>query len=828
MVDNNSKLIKVLIVEDEVLVALDLKEELEGFGYLVIGVAASGEEALKLARTHRPNVALLDIVIKGKMDGIEVASVLVRYDIPVIFITAYSDKETLQRAAHATPYGYLTKPYQSREVQAAIEVACYKAGMERRLRESEQWFSSALRCVSDGVIATEPDTSIRFINPAAQNLIDSLSVDVIGKKLGDVLQFSALPSGERPELALTRALRENCAIDMKSYQQLLKKDGVRVFIDESAAPIRDEEGETLGAVCVLRDVGVRIHQEEALRKSEKKFRDIFDLSPLSMALISYAGQFLQVNKALCKLLGYSSEALLAINYESLSLHEDISVENAFLTELLAERMPVVYFEKRYRHKNQTSLIWTRVNVSRLEEDNQSVCYLFQIFDITKSKEAEVHLSRLAYFDQLTGLPNRAYLHTELEKRLIEACRYKFRLAVIFIDLDGFKHINDSLGHAAGDNLLKGIALRLSLILRESDFIGRLGGDEFLLILSHVNDLSFIDRIARNLCKAVAEPIILEGHEVFVTASLGLSLYPEDGQDAQTLIRCADMALYDSKAAGRNRSSFFRPELGKVAMARLEMEIALRKAIELSQFKVEYQPIVNLSDFKISGFEALLRWNSPSGLLAPPAFFPLAESLGLVQSIGQWVLNEACHAAIAWPEHCTLSVNCSALQFLEQNFVAEISQALSDSGLTSDRLTLELTEDILLKGDNAQIKTFAALRELGVRLSIDDYGTGYSSLAYIKRYNPKILKIDQMFVKDLETEPDSAAIVSATIAMAHEMGMTLIAEGVETQEQVRTLRLMGCDQVQGFLFSASVCASEATELALKSIKSPIRERDVYAF
>ena len=725
---------KILILEDEALIALDLKEELEDLGYIITGLTSSGEEALRSAHVNRPDIALIDIVIEGKMDGID--------------------------------------------------------------------------------IAIKTDGRIFFINPAAEKLLGSNRQALTDKKLDDVLVFLQEYPEKKYGLAGAIALSEN-KVTAIQHRTLITKNGENLPVDELAAPMRDAQGLPIGAICVLRNARERLFQESRLSKSEQTFRNVFEFAPLGMALIGINGQFLQVNDSLCRLLGYTKEKLIGMPHEALMLAEDLLIEQSFLSALLTLEKPVVHFEQRYWHHDSARIVWTLVNVSLIEQLDQPLCYLFQILDVTAKKETELQLSQLAYFDQLTGLANRAQLYNELDKRLHEAKQDNIPLALVFIDLDGFKHINDSLGHEAGDTLLKEIAKRLKYCVRESDFASRLGGDEFLLIISHAMQLKTVVDILTKLSALIVCPIKLDSQEVIVTPSIGISLYPEDGQDRETLIRCADMALYDAKAAGKNQFKFFRTELTTIASNRLEMETALRKAVALVEFIVDFQPIVCLKSLSVTGFEALIRWNRPTGLLPPLAFIRLAEEAGLIQAIGLWVLEKACQVANTWPQQYTVNVNCSALQFREFDFVSRVEQALKESGLAPQRLLLELTEDILLHGDNAQIERLTKLRTLGVRLSIDDYGTGYSSLAYIKRYSPESLKIDKMFVDDLDTNANSAAIVSATIMMAHSLGMTVVAEGVERFAQVDLLSRMGCDQAQGFFFSKPLSAVKATELSIKN-------------
>ncbi len=802
----------ILVVEDEVIVAMDLTQHLETMGYTVTGTAVTGEEAIRLARAQRPALVLMDIMLQGPMNGIDAARHIGReLRIPVIFLTALNDAETVRRAAETAPYGYLTKPFQIRELRAAIEVALYKARMEQQLHESEQWFTSTLRCVTDAVIATDPEARVTFLNPAAEALTGWTLEEACGRKAAEILPLVPPGNGAPGDGPAERALREDRVIGIEHGTQLKTRDGKEAPVDDSAAPIRAEDGRLLGAVVVMRDVSDRLRQEERLRTSEERFRHAFELAAVGMALVALDGRFLQVNNSLCQLLGYEPEALLMQNHAQLTYFGDLKCERACLYQLLTGEAPAVQFEKRYLHHHGQAIICTLASVSLLRKQGEPLCYLYQLYDLSERKEAEYQLTQLAYYDPLTGLANRTRLREELGRMLAAAHRHHEPLAVAMIDLDRFKQINDSLGHEAGDELLKTVADRLKSVLRETDCAARLGGDEFVLVLPEVKHTGNIVTVLEKVRVAVSKPIWLGAQEVVVTPSIGVSLYPADGEDPQILLRNADSALFAAKAEGRNRAHFFRSELAKQAAERLELEAALRQALDQRKLYLEYQPILRLDDGTLTAFEALLRWRRDGGTVAPTAFISIAEETGLILPIGAWVLQETCGAAAAWPAPLAVHVNASAQQFREDGFADTVAGALKASGLLPHRLCLELTESVLLQESGRQMERLARLAALGIRLSIDDYGTGYSSLSYIKRYAPQSLKIDALFVRDLENDSNSAAIVSATIAMAHALGLEVVAEGVETGAQAARLRNCECDMAQGHYFSRPVAADEVAAL-----------------
>jgi diguanylate cyclase (GGDEF)-like protein/PAS domain S-box-containing protein len=433
-------------------------------------------------------------------------------------------------------------------------------------------------------------------------------------------------------------------------------------------------------------------------------------------------------------------------------------------------------------------------------------------DVTEHKRTEERIRHMAQHDALTQLPNRALLQDRIEQAVAQARRGRERLALLFIDLDRFKTINDSLGHAAGDRLLQDVAARLRGCTRATDTVARIGGDEFVVLLGRLKEVEAARHVAQKILDALGAPFALEGHALQVTPSIGISVYPDDGADADTLLRNADAAMYHAKQAGRNNCQYFRQEMNDAARARLQLENDLRQAIERAEFSVHYQPQIDLRGGVIVGFEALVRWRHPRrGMVPPQEFIAVAEETGLIRPLGEFVLREACVQARAWRQAgygaLRAAVNCSARQFRDDGILEAVDRALRESGLPASSLDLEITESILLDGTDSVNARFRALRERGVRIAIDDFGTGYSSLSYLKRLSIQQLKIDRSFVRDIGTDPDDAAIVSAIIAIAHTLGLEVVAEGIETPQQLAFLRTAGCDFGQGYLFSAPLPAGE---------------------
>jgi diguanylate cyclase (GGDEF)-like protein len=435
-------------------------------------------------------------------------------------------------------------------------------------------------------------------------------------------------------------------------------------------------------------------------------------------------------------------------------------------------------------------------------------------DITEQRQSEVKIEYMAHHDALTGLANRVLLNERLESALGRRIHREQMVAVHHLDLDKFKAVNDTFGHPVGDKLLKIVADKLSGLVRETDTIARMGGDEFVIVQSPITDPAEATALAQRVIELMSEPFDIDGHQALIGASVGIALGPGDGLRPDKLLRNADLALYRAKGDGRGRFRFFEPTMDLHMKARRIMEQDLRNALLSGEFELLYQPVVNLASNKISGFEALIRWNHPTqGMVAPSAFIPLAEEIGFIVPIGEWVIRQACATAAQWPDNLNVAVNISAVQFRNPGLMQVIVGALAGSGLQPERLEIEITETVLLQNKESTLTILHQLRELGVRIAMADFGTGYSSLTYLQSFAFDKIKIDRCFVKDIAENSGSLNIVRAVAAMANGMGMTATAEGVETQEQLDKITSEGCTEMQGFLFSKPLPAQEIERLFL---------------
>ncbi len=519
-----------------------------------------------------------------------------------------------------------------------------------------------------------------------------------------------------------------------------------------------------------------------------------------------------VSPSIERVLGYKPEEIIGQSVFDYFHPNDLKTKRRLFRRLLDGEAddPVCY---RIRRKDDT-YVWLETVSKPIREPlaRQGREIITVSRDITRRKETEERLLRLANFDSLTRLPNRALFRDRLRRAISRAQRNKTRLALLFLDLDRFKNINDSLGHHAGDQLLRGVAKRLTQNARKGDTVARLGGDEFTVILENIHTPDDASLVANKILELMEPPFRLDGHELVVSPSIGITLYPDDAEDMRSLLKNADTAMYRSKEKGGNRYQFYTEGMNARAYEHLVLESNLRHALERDQFELYFQPQIDLHTHGIIGIEALIRWNHPErGFLSPDKFVPFAEETGLIIPIGEWALNNACLEAKRWQENglppVRIAVNLSMRQFRQKMFVDLVANALSNSELDPHLLELEITESFLAQNVDQATKVLRQLHELGVQLSVDDFGTGYSSLSYLKRFPLNTLKIDQSFVKDLDSGPQGATIAEAIIALGKSLNLNIIAEGVETEEQVFFLKSRGCDRVQGYFVSPPMCASD---------------------
>jgi diguanylate cyclase (GGDEF)-like protein/PAS domain S-box-containing protein len=605
-----------------------------------------------------------------------------------------------------------------------------------------------------------------------------------------------------------------CAVaEFRSFDleyRIVHADGSVRWVWERGTGVIDVEGRAIALEGLIQDITKRKHAETMLREAERRYHGLFDNAIEGIFRTTVEGNYLDANPALAHIYGFESpqELMASLRDIGRQLYVDPQRRQEFM-HIVKARGSVTGFESQVYRKNG-DIIWISEN-SRLVlgEDGRPLSYEGTVEDITERRLYQTRIERQANYDTLTGLANRWLLHDRLEQALLTAASFGTRLAVAFVDLDRFKYINDSLGHHVGDELLKEVAARLLSCVRECDTVARRGGDEFVLLINGHPGPDAVQQIMERMLAAVSRPWIIEQGEFQVSCSIGVALHPEDGEDARTLLKHADSAMYRAKDSGRDNFQFFTRELNTLMTERLEMEGHLRRALERQQFVLAYQPRVDLDSGRIVAAEALLRWRIPKrGTIAPQRFIALAEETGLIVPIGKWVLQTACAQNKAWQDEglppIGVSVNVSARQFRQQeNLVQTVAEVLRATGLEARYLELELTESMVMHDAPQLVAMLDQLKDLGVQIAVDDFGTGYSSLSYLKRFPVDRLKIDRSFVEHIASDPDDATIVRTIIALGHNLGLKVVAEGVESDEQLRFLRSNLCDEAQGFLLGRPV-------------------------
>ena len=634
------------------------------------------------------------------------------------------------------------------------------------------------------------------------------SVDrIFGYSLEEILQQGCwrcyvhpddLPEFDRNITHLEPGQRSECEL------RIFARDGSTHYIRAYSMVADSEDGRhRLYGAC--QNITDRRRAGEALRESEARFRAMADQSADWIWSTDAQGRHTYSNQRGMQILGYAPAELCDVNTATLVHPDDLPLYHEVFAKAVSVRQGWQNVVLRWRHRNGSYRILESSASALFDEAKQLIGFQGVDRDITERKQAEERIEFMAHHDALTGLPNRILLRDRFEHAIAMAQRSRSQVAMLFLDLDNFKRVNDTLGHSVGDQLLLEVVSRLMQCMRESDTISRQGGDEFILLLDEVPDLETVERITAEILASLSEPMELNGHTLNTSCSLGIAIYPEDGSEFDSLLQKADTAMYNAKDAGRNAYRFFDSQMNQQAQEHLLLQNRLHQALSRREFSLHYQPQIETDSGRVLGVEALLRWKNPVlGEVVPARFIPVAEDSGLIVPIGAWVLDEACRQAQAWRQSgwpdLAMSVNLSALQFRRTGLIETVASALKRSALPPHLLELELTESILLQDVENNLDTVRKLKTLGVRLSIDDFGTGYSSLSYLKRFAVDRLKIDRAFVRDISTDPDDAAIVNAVIQLARSLRLGIIAEGVETQAQLAFLREQGCREVQGFLFS----------------------------
>jgi len=682
----------------------------------------------------------------------------------------------------------------------------------RQLSEAVQHLdlqAAALKAAANAIVITDFHGTIMWVNHAFTAMTGYREEEVSGKNP------RLLKSGEQPE-SYYAELWSTISSGRLWKGEIVnrRKDGTTYTEEMTITPvIQDGNAANTHFIAIKQDITERKQAEQALRTSEKRYRLLFERNMAGVFRTTLEGRFLECNHAGARLLGYDSpEEVLALPVAS--FYRTTSDREALLTRLKFEKR-LTNHEMKFRRKNGDSA-WAIGNIS-LDDDDSGACGVIEValIDITDRKAAEKRVQFLAYYDALTGLPNRTLLQDRLAKALAGARRRKDKVALLFLDLDEFKTINDSLGHSAGDLVLQEVAERLKRWAREQDTVARVGGDEFIIVLNSVKDIPDAAVAAGRFMDTMTAEFVVQGHSLGISCSLGISIFPEHGADGEALIKNADAAMYSAKESGRKNFRFFTKDMNAQAVERLALESGMRLALDRKELFLVYQPQMEIATGRIIGLEALLRWQHPDlGLVPPDKFIRIAENSGLIVPIGEWVLRTACVQARKWQDEGLLAVpvavNVSAVQFRQADFCERIGRVLSETGLAPQYLELELTESLLLSNADTRFSVLQDLRAMGLKLAIDDFGTGYSSLSYLKHFPVSKLKIDRSFIRDVAVNPDDAAITTAIISMAKSLSLKVIAEGVEDEAQMSFLRAHQCDEIQGYYFSKPLAVDKVAD------------------
>jgi diguanylate cyclase (GGDEF)-like protein/PAS domain S-box-containing protein len=670
------------------------------------------------------------------------------------------------------------------------------------------------------------DFKFTFLNRSAERMIGMDREQVLGKNLAEVFP----------------ALREPARFAI--YQSVVQT-GEPAFLELTHPPIREEDSTARyhiqvvklqdGIAMTVTDVTLRAQYKEDLTRALSFNNSVVACSPFSIIVTDIAGHITCINPAAEKMLWYKQTDLLGLPYTDLhdpleiqhragelSSQFDLPVDPGYHVFRLTPEMGLTDEREWTYIRKDGSRVPVQLVVSALRDPENSITGFLGIsYDLTEKKRAEEYIFHVAHHDPLTDLPGRTLLRDRLQVFIERAKRSQESLAVLMVDLDNFKRVNDSLGHKAGDTVLCEISRRLKACIRKSDTVARMGGDEFIVLLPDLHSLSDAHEICQKLLAAIAQPIRVGSHDIIVTGSIGIGVFPEC-EDVDALFKGADLAMYTVKARGRNGHEVYTPELAMPGLEQLQMESALRNALDAGEFELVYQPQISFTDQKMLGVEALLRWNSPTfGSVEPNTFVPIAEEIGLIVPIGEWVLIEACREIAALQNRlgveCCVAVNISPRQFQRKDFPATVESALRASGLKPHQLELEITEQLLMVDSEESLEIMERVRKLGVRFAIDDFGTGFSNMAYINRFAVDRIKIDRSFIARCDVDSTSRAITSAIIALARSLDIEVIAEGVESLQHVEMLTEMSCDQAQGYFYSRPLKPADLERFALQSLQ-----------
>ncbi|MGN7610996.1 EAL domain-containing protein [Magnetococcales bacterium HHB-1] len=725
----------------------------------------------------------------------------------------------------------------------------------RELEKQRNYTTAIMDTAVDAIIIINKAGYIDSINPAAEKLFGYAHGELLGQKVNCLMPTYHATRHDRYIQDYCKTHHKNIVGTQREVQGV-RKNGQRVPLELSVSEFSVDN--SIFFTGILHDITERKEAELALAKAKESLEDrvmkrtqdlkrtneilqkeiverkrteeqlqlmgkVFDNTGEGIIITDSETRIINVNPAFCRITGYSKTEALG---ETPSLTRSDRHDERFYQAMWAQLERTGQWSGEIWDRRKSGSVFPKkLTINAIyDRDKKVVNYVGIFSDISQLKMAADRLEKLAYYDPLTKLPNRILFLDRLDQECRAAARQKNKLAIFFIDLDRFKYVNDTLGHAFGDELLIQVSERLQECVRESDTVARLGGDEFTVILRAVQEQSHIIRVAQEILLKLAEPFILQDQEIFIGASIGISIYPDNGLDHAALTKNADVAMFRAKESGRNTYRFFTEEMNQESLRRLELEALLRRALEHEEFTLYYQPKISAQTGEIVGMEALVRWIHPDGkIISPAEFIPVAEETGLISPLGEWILEQACKQTKQWVNkgysQLSVAVNLSAVQFKRKNLHETIEQALSDQGLAPQHLEVEITESMVVEDVDNAIETLRRFNSMGLKVSIDDFGTGYSSLSYLKRFPIHALKVDRSFIRDLTTDSDDEAIVRAILSMASDLGLSVVVEGVENVAQLAFLRDVSCQQMQGYFFSPPLSVEAFTLFLEEHYKNP---------
>jgi diguanylate cyclase (GGDEF)-like protein/PAS domain S-box-containing protein len=807
---DSAKPLNILFVEDVENDVLLLVDHLQSAGLIFSWQRIDAERDMVVALRKSWDIIFSDFSMPN-FNGIRALEIVREHDpdVPFIFVSGAIGENTAVEAMRKGAQDYVMKQNLNR-LPAAVDRELRKAQQRREHNQAEQILrklSLVVKQATDSVFITDTEGHIEYVNPAFEELT--------GYAADEIKNFTPtiLASGKH-DVAFFQQLWQTIT-DGEIFTGTLinrRKNGQLFHEEKVITPLKDKYGRITHFVSTGRDITARVHAEEA----HARLVSILEATPDFVAIFEPNGYLRYLNRAGRQMLGLSDEKDVTTYYVQDLFLEGTSQQQISQALTTVSQDDVWNGETILRIAGGTGLPVSLVILAHRNTE-EKVEYLSTIVrDISERKNFEAELQHQTTHDRLTDLPNRFFLIDRFTSALEYARRLGSHVAVLFLYLDNFKRVNDSLGHAAGDILLQQVAQRLKSCLRSNDTVARHGGDEFTIVASDLDDSENVLVILQKLHTAFERPVIIGSQEIYITFSIGIALYPHDGHQIEELLRHADVAMYQAKSNGPNQYRFYASDMNARSHELLALEADLRRALEHEEFLLHYQPQMELRSNRITAVEGLIRWQHPvRGVLSPADFVPLLENSGMIVPVGEWVLRQACRThrikREAGFDNIRVSVNVSAAQFNDAHLLDKVRRALEDEQMPQQSLELEITENILMRDPMTAVEVLQGMHALGARIAIDDFGTGYSSLAYLKRFPLDVLKIDRTFVNDLTNDRGDAAIIEASISLAHKLGLEVIAEGVETEEQFKFMHTHDCDLIQGYYLSPPLSRPELAKL-----------------